>query len=139
MTGRVNMKRWRGWSGSPTAAAMVVAAFLAIACNAGQGAASAPASASPAAVPTTSAPATASPSSVSASLTPSPVELPDGSLEAGTTYSSFTNTRVVGPRWVVLTVPATGWESADRMVMKPLPGSSDSIVAKLSTWTVGNL
>jgi hypothetical protein len=25
------------------------------------------------------------------------------------------------------------------MVMKPLPGSSDSIVAKLSTWSVGNL
>jgi hypothetical protein len=76
--------------------------------------------------------------SASPSPTPSPVELPDGSLGAGTTYS-FTNTRVVGPRWVVLTVPATGWESADRMVLKPLPGSSDSIVAKLSTWTVGNL
>ena len=70
---------------------------------------------------------------------PSPVELSDGSLEAGTTYSSFNNTRVVGPRWVVFTVPATGWESGDWIVTKPLPGGSDSIVAKLSMWSVGNL
>ena len=133
------MKHWRRWSGSPTAVVMVVAALLATACNAGQGAASAiPASASPAAGPTTSAPATASGSGASTSPTPWPVDVSEGSLEAGTTY--FINDgRVDGPRWVVLTVPATGWVSNDWIMFRNLPDSSDSRVIALSTWTVGNL
>ena len=133
------MKRWRRWSGSPTAAVMVVAAFLATACNAGQGAASATsASASPAAGPTTSAPTTASGPSASTSPTPSPVDVSDGSLEAGTTYF-INDARVDGPRWVVLTVPATGWVSNDWIVGKRLPVGSDFWDIALSTWTVGNL
>ena len=71
--------------------------------------------------------------------TPSPVDVSDGTLEAGTTYFIYEQSRVVGPRWVVLTVPATGWTSNDHILTKPLPGGSDSIVAKVSTWTVGNL
>jgi hypothetical protein len=129
------MKRSFRWSASPIASVVVVAGFLATACSAGQGAASAtPASASPPAGPTTSAPATASDSSAS----PSPVDLSDGSLEAGTTYI-INDSRVDGPRWVVLTVPATGWVSNDWIMFKNLPGSSDSRVIALSTWTVGNL
>jgi hypothetical protein len=132
------MTRSFRWSGSATAAVMVVAAFLATACNAGQGTASAPASSSPAAGPTTSAPATASGSSASSSPTPSPVDVSDGILEAGTTYF-INDTRVDGPRWVVLTVPASGWESNDWILGKNLPGGSDSRDLALSTWTVGNL
>jgi hypothetical protein len=135
----MNMKRSRGWSASPIAAVVVVAIFLATACSAGQGVASATsASASLAAGPTTSAPATASGSSASPSPTPSPVDLSDGSLEAGATYF-INDSRVDGPRWVVLTVPATGWVSNDWIMFKNLPGSSDSRVIALSTWTVGNL
>jgi len=77
--------------------------------------------------------------SASPSPTPSPVDVSDGSLEAGTTYFIYEQSRVLGPRWVVLTVPASGWQSIDHIVTKPLPGGSDSIVAKLSTWSVGNL
>jgi hypothetical protein len=62
----------------------------------------------------------------------------DGSLEAGTTYM-INDSRVNGPRWVVLTVPATGWVSNDWILFKNLPGSSDSHVIALSTWTVGKL
>ena len=132
------MRRLRGWSASPIAALVVIAVFLATACNAGQGAASAtPASASPAAGPTSSAPATASGSSASPSPT-SPVDVSDGSLEAGTTYF-INDSRVDGPRWVVLTVPATGWVSNDWIMFKNVPGSSDSHVMALSTWTVGKL
>jgi hypothetical protein len=132
------MKRSLGWSGSPPAAVMVVAAFLATACSAGEGGASATlVSASPAGGPTTSAPATASGSRASASPTPSPVDLSDGILEAGTTYF-INDSRVNGPRWVVLTVPATGWEANDWIVGKTLPAGSDWYIA-LSTWTVGNL
>ncbi len=134
------MKRWRRWSGSPTAAVMVVGAFLATACNAGQGAASAiPASASPAAGPTTSAPATASGPSASPSPTPSPMLTSDGPLEAGRTYFINEQSRVLGPRWIVIAVPATGWSSTDNIVNKEQPGGSGLPLAKLSTWTVGNL
>jgi predicted small secreted protein len=138
VTRRMIMKRSIPWSASPIVAVVMVAAFLLAACNAGQGVASAtPASASLAAGPTTSAPATAS--GPSASPTPSPVEVSDGSLEAGTTYFINEQARVVGPRWVVLTVPATGWKSNDHILFKTLPGGSDSAITKLSTWTVGNL
>ena len=136
------MNRSLRWSASPIAALIVVAAFLATACSASQGPASATAaSASPAAGPTTSAPATASVPSASPSPTPSPslVDVSDGSLEAGTTYFIYEQSRVLGPRWVVLTVPATGWRSNDHILTKAAPGGSDSYVAKLSTWTVGNL
>jgi hypothetical protein len=133
------MKHWRPWSGSPTAAVMVVAAFLATACSTGQGVGSAPASASPAAESTTSAPATASDPIASPSPTPSPVLTSDGSLEAGTTYFINEQSRVLGPRWVVLTVPATGWSSTDNIVNKEQPGGSGLPLVKLSTWTVGNL
>ena len=132
------MNRSLGWSASPIAAVVAVAVFLATACSAGQGAASATtASASRAAGPTASAPSATSGSSASRSPT-SPVDVFDGSLVAGTTY--FINDgRVAGPRWVVLTVPATGWVSNDWIMFKNLPGSSDSHVIALSTWTVGNL
>jgi predicted small secreted protein len=134
------MKRSIPWSASPIVAVIMVAAFLLAACNAGQGAASStPASASPAAGPTTSAPATASRPSAPPSPTSSPVEVSDGSLEAGTTYFIYEQARVVGPRWVLLTVPATGWKSNDHILFKTLPGGSDSAITKLSTWTVGNL
>ena len=116
------MKRSFRWSASPIAAVVVVAVFLATACSAGQGVAS-----------PTPAPASASPSP-----TPSSVDLSDGPLEAGTTYF-INDSRVDGPRWVVLTVPATGWVSNDWIMFKNLPGSSDSHVIALSTWTVGNL
>jgi predicted small secreted protein len=133
------MRRSRGWSASPIAAMVVVAVFLATACNAGQGAASAiPTSASATAGPSTSAPATASGPSATPSPTPSYVDLSDGSLEAGTTYF-INDSRVDGPRWVVLTVPAPGWVSNDWIMLKNLPGSSDSHVIALSAWTVGNL
>jgi hypothetical protein len=118
---------------------MVIAALLATACSAGQGAASAtPAPASLAAGPATSAPVTASGSTGSPSPTPSAVDVSDGGLEAGTTYFIY-DSRVDGPRWVVLTVPATGWVSNDWIIFKNLPGSSDSHVIALSTWTIGNL
>jgi predicted small secreted protein len=134
------MKRSIPWSASPIVAVVMVAAFLATACNAGQGVASAtPASASLTVGPTTSAPATASGPGTSPSPTPSPVEVSDGSLEAGTTYFIYEQARVVGPRWVVLTVPATGWTSSDHILAKTLPGGSDSAITKLSTWTIGNL
>jgi hypothetical protein len=135
----MNMKRSFGWSASPIPAVVVVAVFLSTACSAGQGVASpTPASASLAAAPTTSAPATASPSSASPSPSPSYVDLFDGSFEAGTTYF-INDSRVDGPRRVVLTVPTTGWLSNDWIIFKNLPGSSDSHVIALSTWTVGNL
>jgi len=118
----MNMTRSFRWSASPIAAVVVVAVFLATACSAGQGVAS-----------PTPAPASASPSP-----TPSSVDLSDGPLEAGTTYF-INDSRVDGPRWVVLTVPATGWVSNDWIMFKNLPGSSDSHVIALSTWTVGNL
>jgi hypothetical protein len=118
----MNMKRSSRWSASPIAAAVVVAVFLAAACSAGQGVAS-----------PTPASASASPSP-----TPSYVDLSDGSLIAGTTYF-INDSRVDGPRWVVLTVPATGWLSNDWILFKNLPGSPDSHVIALSTWTVGNL
>ena len=139
VTRRMNMKRSGRWSGSPTAAVMMVSALLATACGAGPGVASPThAPASLAAGPATSAPATASVSSASPSRTPSPVDVSDGSLEAGTTYFIY-DSRVDGPRWVVLTVPATGWVSNDWIIFKNLPGSSDSHVIALSTWTIGNL
>jgi hypothetical protein len=135
----MNMKRSFRWSASPIASVVVVAGFLATACSAGQGVASpAPASASLAAGPTTSAPATASGRSATPSPTPSYVDLSDGSLKPGTTYF-INDSRVDGPRWVVLTVPATGWVSNDWIMFKNLPGSSDSHVIALSTWTVGQL
>jgi hypothetical protein len=124
----MKMKRSFRWSASPIASVVVVAGFLATACSAGQGVASAT---------PTSAPATSG-SSVSPSPTPSPVDVSDGSLEAGTTYF-INDSRVDGPRWVVLTVPATGWVSNDWILFKNLPGSSDSHLIALSTWTVGNL
>jgi hypothetical protein len=128
LTRRMNMKRSFRWSASPIASVVVVAGFLATACSAGQGVASAtPASASLAAGPSTSAPPT-----------PSFVDMSDGSLEAGTTYF-INDSRVDGPRWVVLTVPASGWVSNDWIVRKTLPGTSDPAIAKLSTWTIGNL
>jgi hypothetical protein len=123
------MKRSLRWSASPIASVVVVAGFLATACSAGQGVASAT---------PTSAPATASGPSASPSPTPSPVDVSDGSLEAGTTYFIY-DSRVNGPRWVVLTVPASGWVSNDWILFKNLPGSPDSHVIALSTWTVGKL
>jgi len=134
---RINMMRPFRWSASPIAAVVVVAGFLATACSAGQGVASPnPASASLATGPTTSA--TASGPSAAPSPTPSYVDLSDGSLKAGTTYF-IDDSRVDGPRWVVLTVPTTGWLSNDWILRKTLPGSSDPAIAKLSTWTIGNL
>jgi len=78
-------------------------------------------------------------SSASPSPTAPPVDVSDGSLEAGTTYFIHETARVVGPRWVVLTVPAPGWSSTDNIVNKNPPGGSGLPLAKLSTWTVGNL
>ena len=78
-------------------------------------------------------------SSASPSQTVSPVDVSDGSLEAGTTYFIYETARVVGPRWVVLTVPAPGWSSTDNIVNKNPPGGSGLPLAKLSTWTIGNL
>jgi hypothetical protein len=40
---------------------------------------------------------------------------------------------------VVLTVPATGWVSNDKILFKREPGNSDTSVMALSTWSVGNL
>ena len=140
MTRRMDMKRPLRWSESPIAAAFVVAVSVVTACSAGlRVASSTPASASLAAGPTTSARAAASGLSASPSSTSSPVEISDGSLEAGTTYLIHDESRVVGPRWVVVTVPAPGWKSNDNILTKTLPGDSDSTIAKLSTWTVGNL
>jgi len=96
-------------------ATVVVAGLMATACGTDQGAAR-----------------------TSPSPTPSPVNVSDGSLEAGTTYV-INDDRVSGPRWVVLTVPAVGWVSNDWILFKNAPGSSDSHVIALSTWTVGNL
>jgi hypothetical protein len=132
------MKHLLGWSASPIAAVIVVAGLLSAGCNASQGVPSATsASASLAAGPTTSAPAGAS--DPSASPKPSRVDVFDGSLEAETTYFINDQSRVLGPRWVVLTVPAPGWKSNDNILTKTLPGGSESTIAKLSTWTVGNL
>src|SRR5438046_2244577 len=109
----MNMKRSFRWSASPIAAVIVVAGFLAMACSGGRGGASAaPASTSPAAVQRTGAPATASVSSGSPSPTRTVVEIFDGALQAGTTYI-VSDSRVDGPRWVVLKVPAAGWVSND--------------------------
>jgi hypothetical protein len=110
----MKMRHSLDWSASPIAAVMV-AGLLATACSTGQGVASA-----------------------SPSPTPSPVDVADGSLEAGTTYVIHDD-RVSGPRWVVLTVPATGWVSNDWILFKNVPGSADSHLIALSTWTVGNL
>ena len=133
------MKRSPKWSVSPIAAACVVAVFLATACNTGQGPPSpTPASAGLATGPSPSAPVTASGSSASLSPVPSPVDVSDGVLEAGTTYF-INDSRVDGPRWVVLTVPAPGWVSNDWIIFKNLPGKTDFHVIALSTWTVGNL
>ena len=92
------MKRSFRWSASPIAAAVVVAVFLATACSAGQGVASAtPGAASLAAEPT-SAPTTASGSSASPSATsPGPIALHDGALAAGTyTFQPFAGPDVLG-------------------------------------------
>lgn len=133
------MRRSGRWSGSTTAAVMVVAGLLATACSTGQGGASATsAPATLPAGPATSAPATASGSTASPSKKPSAVDVSDGNLEAGTTYFIY-DLRVDGPRWVVLTVPAAGWVSNDWILFRNLPASSDSHVIALSTWTVGNL
>jgi hypothetical protein len=77
--------------------------------------------------------------SASPSPTPSPVLTSDGPLEAGTTYLINEQSRVLGPRWVVIAVPATGWSSTDNIVNKNPPAGSGLPLAKLSTWTVGNL
>jgi len=84
------------------------------------------------------APATSAPTSASPLPTPAFANVFDGSLQAGTTYV-VNDSRVDGPRWVVLTVPAAGWVSNDWILFKNLPGRSDSHVIALSTWTVGNL
>jgi hypothetical protein len=132
------MKRLLGWSASPIAAVIVVAGLLSTACSASQGVPRATSAlASLAAGPTTSVPAGAT--DPSASPKPSRVDVFDGSLEAETTYFINDQSRVLGPRWVVLTVPAPGWKSNDNILTKTLPGGSDSTIAKLSTWTVGNL
>ena len=93
------MKRSLGWSVSPLAAVFVVAVFLATACSAGQGVASAtPASASLAAGPSTSAPATASGPSASPSPTSAgPMALHDGALAAGVyTFQPFAGRDAMG-------------------------------------------
>ena len=133
------MKRAGRWSRSTTAAVMVVSGLLASACGAGQAGANATSTTTSLADgPATSAPATASGLNASPPPTPSAVDVSDGSLEAGTTYFIY-DSRVDGPRWVVLTVPAAGWVANDWILFKNLPGSSDSHVIALSTWTVGNL
>jgi len=108
------MRHSPGWSAMPIAV-VVAAGLLATGCSAGQGVAS-----------------------PSPSPTPSPVDVADGSLEAGTTYIIYDD-RVSGPRWVVLTVPANGWVSNDWILFKNVPGSSDTHLIAMSTWTVGNL
>ena len=92
------MKRSMTWSESPIAAVFVVAVFLATACSAGQGVASAtPGAASLAAEPT-SAPTTASGSSASPSATSAgPMALHNGALAAGTyTFQPFAGPDVLG-------------------------------------------
>jgi len=121
------MKRFFRSPAPPIAALVVAAGLLAAACGSGERLGSAP-----------PASATASGSSLSPSATPALVDLFDGGLQAGTTYFND-DTRVDGPRWVVLTVPAAGWVSNDWILFKNLPGSSDSHVIALSTWTIGNL
>lgn len=69
----------------------------------------------------------------------SPMALPDGDLEAGTTYFADDSWGAGSPR-LILTVPATGWSGSGYDLWKgAISATSNSVTVAMTPWNVANL